>query len=353
MADDAVYGALTSCLSKYLIPDLPGRTLKRVIKVTLNRELYAADIAPVVMTNSAYTQFVLKIDFLQPRIKEWLSEMPEGQVNYRIILERIFILLGKQASRNLVAAIRLSRLGNQLPRKKNDRFSVNPKEQLKHALICEEFCEEKNYASSELAFLAGLQYDLLLTNFQKLKVSRSTLESFSLHFPESLKTAHIAYEIASRMGAFPFIEYAFPAAMTLGVGKVLAHAIYPKEGSAPSYAAFLAEIEKKTVMKWQYASLEEHKRFPLHLFEMSALAAQNYGFFKPIEPAIRFARESYYLKHSQPTLYPLALLLGIAESSAIGRPLRKTDSDGLVSLKINPAIIAQALSAVAAQGKKS
>src|SRR5690606_31287839 len=119
--------------------------LERVIGVTLNKERYAADLTPEVIANGAYAQFVLKVDFLQGRIKDWISEMPEGQADVRVLLERVFILLGKQASRNLIASIRLARLGNTLPKKKSERFSVNPKDQLKHGLYAEEFCETKNY----------------------------------------------------------------------------------------------------------------------------------------------------------------------------------------------------------------
>lgn len=352
MTDDALAGALSKALSKHLIPDLPGKTLRRVIKVTLDPVRYAGDLTPVVMENMLYVQYILKVDFLQPRIKEWLSEMPEGQVNYRVIIERIFNLLGKQASRNLIASIRLARLAFSLPRKKSERFAVNPQEQLKYALLCEDFCQTHNYAASELAFLAGLQYDFLFSNFQKLKVSRGTLESFQAHFPESLRVAHFAYEIASRMGSFPSIEHAFPAALCMGLGKILAYSLYPKEGTAPSYAGYLAELEKKGVMKWEFAELEEQKRFPLRLAELSALAAHNYGFFKGIEPAIRFSGEAYYLKTSQPKLYPLALILSLAECAAKGRPSRPRDLAALDALRVDPNIVAQAISAVTVQGKK-
>lgn len=351
MSLDEINSGLTRSLSQYLIPAMPGPTLESVIEMTLNRERYAGDLAPIVMSNPAYAQFVLKVDFLQTRVKAWISEMPEGQVNHRLILERIFILLGKQASRNLIASIRLARLGGQLPKKKSDRFSPNPREQLKQALICEEFCEFRNYASVELAFLAGLQFDFLQVAFQRAKAPRESMNAIGLQFIESLKAAHFAYEIGSRMGSFPSIEFAFPAALSLGLGKILAYPLYPKEGGGPSYAAFLAEVEKKTVLKWQFAEVEERKRFPLIPVELSALAVRNYGFFKRIEPAIRFSSEAFYLKKSQPKLYPLALLLGIAESVAAGKPVRANDLEGLKALKVNPGIIGEATRAVAGKGK--
>jgi hypothetical protein len=351
MSVEDVRPVLAQCLSQYLVPALPGPTLKRVIEMTLDKERYAGDFAPIVMDNSVYAQYVLKVDFLQTRVKEWIAEVPEGQTNYRVILERIFILLGKQASRNLIASIRLARIGNTLPRKKSERFSPNPKEQLKHALLCEEFCETNNYASSDLAFLGGLQFDLLLTNLVRLKASREVQEAFTTAFPQALKTAHFAYEIGSRMGSFPHSEYAFPAALSLGLGRILAYALYPKEGKT-SYAAFLTEVEKTTVYKWEFSDAQEKARFPLQASEISAMAAINYEFFKPIEPAIRFSSEAYFLKRLQPKLYPLSLLIGLAEYAALGRPPTPSMIEGLKGLRLNPAILQEAAKAVSGKGKK-
>lgn len=347
---DAVTTGLTESLSKYLIPAMPGPTLERVIEMTLDKERYAGDLTPIVMKNLVYAQLILKTDFLQSRVKEWIAEMPEGQTNYNVILERIFILMGKHTSRNLVAAIRLARLGNQLPRKKSERYNLNPKEQLKQAITTEGICEARNFAGSELGFIAGLQYDFLQTSLVRGKASRDVLNAFSVHFPESLRTAHFAYEIGSRMGSFPFSEFAFPAAMSLGLGKILAYALYPK-GDRLSYAAFLAEVEKKTVLKWEFAELEERMRFPITTTGLAALAVQNFGFFRKVEPAIRFSSEPYFLKKSQPKLFPLALLLGIAEAVSHGAPVRERDLEGLKSMRVNPSIIAAATKAVAGKGK--
>ncbi|MBS1962861.1 MAG: hypothetical protein JST04_11635 [Bdellovibrionales bacterium] len=319
--------------------------------MTLDKERYAGDLAPIVMDNSAYAQFILKVDFLQTRVKEWIAEVPEGQVNTRVILERIFILLGKQASRNLIASIRLARIGNTLPRKKSERFSPNPKEQLKQAIVCEEFCEARNYAGSDLAFLGGLQYDLLLTNLTRLKASREVQNAFPTAFSDGLKIAHFAYEIGARMGSFPHSEYAFSAGLSLGLGRALAYALYPKEGKV-SYAGFLAEVEKKNVMKWEFAALEERARFPLRPVELSALAAMNYGFLKRVEPAIRFSGEAYYLKRVQPKLYPLALLLGLAENGAAGIPPTPAMLEGLKGMRLPPTIVNEAAKAVSGKAKK-
>ena len=350
MSVEALRTNLSQCLSQYLVPGLPGPTLKRVIEMTLDTERYAGDLAPIVIDNSVYAQFVLKVDFLQTRIKEWVSEVPETQVNYQVILERIFILLGKHASRNLIASIRLARIGNTLPRKKSERFSPNPKEQLKSALFCEEFCETRNYAASDLAFLGGLQFDLLTMNLMRLKASREVQNMLPVVFTDALKTAHYAYEIGSRMGAFPQSEYAFSAGLSLGLGKILAFTLYPKEGT-PSYANFLAEVEKKTVYKWEFAALEENTRFPLRPVELSALAALNFGFLRSVEPAIRFSEEAYFLKRTQPKLYPLSLLIGLADCGATGKPPTPSMIDGLKGLGLDPGILKEAAKAVAGKGK--
>lgn len=340
---------LSQCISQYLVQGVPGPTLERVIEMTLHKERYAGEFAPIVLDNDVYSQLVLRVDFLQSRIKEWIAEMPEGQSNTRVILERIFTLLGKQASRNLIASIRVARIGGQLPRKKNERFIPNPKEQLKHALTCEEFCNDRNYASADIAFLAGLQYDLLWTSLIRGKASREVQNAFPILFADSLKIAHFAYELGSRMGSFPKSECAFAGGLSLGLGKILATALYPKEGKI-SYAGFLAELEKKTILKWEFKELEERTRFPVLPVELASIASLSFGFFNSIEPAIRYSSEAYFLKLIKPELHPLSFLLGVAEVLAAGRPLSADLLSAMKYMGLSTSVVAEAKQAVSSKG---
>jgi hypothetical protein len=174
---------------------------------------------------------------------------------------------------------------------------------------------------------------------------------FPTAFSDALRTAHYAYEIGARMGSFPYSEYTFSAGISLGLGKVLVYALYPKEGT-PSYANFLAEVEKKPVLKWEFAAIEERKRFPIRPVEISALAALNFGFLKRVEPAIRFSEEPYFLRKLQPKLYPLSLILGLADSASFGRPPSPSMLEGLKAMRINPSILNEAAKAVIGKNKK-
>lgn len=323
---------LANCITTYLQPAVPGPTLEGVIAVVANHELYPKDLAPAVWQNPAYVQFILRVDFLQNRINEWIAESPEGQANYPMILTRIFTLLGKQASRNLVACVRLNRILGVIPRKPGDRMPLLPKEQLKHAIAAEDFCLAKSFAFSETAFLGGLHFDFLQAAFTRSKASREALGAFPVQWLESLRTAHYAYEIGSRLKSFKWNHTVFAAALVIGVGKILMTALYPKELGTGSWAGLHAECEKLKYGRWVQFDLQEKKRFEVTHAELASLAASFWRFLGPVELAIRHYQNPYYLKARSPDQYTVSSILCLAHALAVGRPFQEVHHRTLKSL---------------------
>src|SRR6187397_1839961 len=107
MSDAALGIQLTKCITNYFEPSIPGTTLREELNIVSHPALYPKDIAGPVGRNQAPTHFVFRTDFLQARIKEWMEEAPEGKYIAQTILERTFTLLGRQASRNLVASVQV------------------------------------------------------------------------------------------------------------------------------------------------------------------------------------------------------------------------------------------------------
>lgn len=327
--------SLSKCITTYLQPCVPGPTLEGVLAVVANHDLYPRDLAPAVWHNPAYVQFILRVDFLQTRINEWIAESPEGQANYKVILQRIFTLLGKQASRNLVACIRLNRLLGVIPKKTQDRMPLQPNEQLKHAIAAEEFCQNKDFAFSEVAFTGGLYYDLLLASLTKAKASRDSLGAFQTQWAESLRTAHFAYEIGSKMKSFKGNDTLFAAGLLVGIGKILMTAIYPKELGAASWPGFLAECEKLKVGRWLHFELQEKKRFQTTHAELSSLFASYGKRLAPVEKAVRYYETPYYLKGRYPDLFIISAILCLANALSQGRPLGELHTRLLKSLGLS------------------
>jgi len=310
--------ALETSIPQYLIPCVPGATFRETMNLVLAPQHYAIDLAGPIDRNPAYSDWILRTDFLQSRIKEWMSESNEGQIKNRSILEKIFSLLGKQASRNLITCIQLNKIQGTLPRKAKDQFTAKPQEQLKHALAAEEYCSSREYAFSDVAFLGGLQYDFLTSVLTRVKASRDTQSAVAQQWVESLKTAGFAYEIASRMsGGFVHNDKVFSAALSIGIGKVLQIAHYPKEQGQSSYGAFLAELDKLKAGKFT-ALLKEEQRFEHPHWEWGSLFAMFFRFLMPVEKAIYFYLKPYELKKLYPDQYKVASVLHLAQGMAGG-----------------------------------
>lgn len=331
--------ALETSIAQYLTPCVPGSTFRETMQLVLAPQHYAIDLAGPIDRNPAYSNWILRTDFLQSRIKDWMSEAPEGQVNTRTILEKIFSLLGKQASRNLVACIQLNRVQGTLPRKPKDAFTAKPQEQLKYALAAEEYCTSREYAGSDMAFLGGLQFDFILSALIRAKASRDTQAAVATQWTESLKSAGFAYEIASRIqGGFKHNDKVFPAALSIGVGKILQIAHYPKDQGQSSYGAFLAEMDKLKFGKF-YSLLKEETKFEHAHWEWASLFATYFRFLEPIEKAVYFYLKPYELKKLYPDLYKVASVLHLAQGMASGVGFCGLKSEIMKDLGVNEEIL--------------
>ncbi len=331
--------ALETSIAQYLVPCVPGATFRETMRLVLAPQHYAIDLAGPIDRNPAYSDWILRTDFLQSRIKQWMSDAPEGQVQNRAILEKIFSLLGKQASRNLIACIQLNRIQGSLPRKAKDSFTAKPQEQLKYALAAEEYCTSREYASSDMAFLGGLQFDFLLANLVRAKASRDTQAAIATQWTESLKTAGYAYEIASKIsGGFNQNDKVFPAALSIGIGKVLQIAHYPKEQGQSSYGAFVSEIDKLKTGKY-FAALKEESKFEFAHWEWGSLFANFFRFLEPIEKAVYFYQKPYELKKLYPDLYKVASILHLAQGMSSGLGFCGLKNEMMKDLGINEEIL--------------
>ena len=80
--------ALETSIAQYLVPCVPGTTFRETMRLVLAPQHYAIDLAGPIDENPAYSDWILRTDFLQSRIKQWMSDSPEGQVHNRAILEK-------------------------------------------------------------------------------------------------------------------------------------------------------------------------------------------------------------------------------------------------------------------------
>jgi len=186
--------------------------------------------------NEFLTHFILRWDLLQPKLKEWREEFPEGRAPQALLLERTLLLIGKQAARNYIASLAVLKIAGRLPRKKSDRFQIQPAETVKYALKAEAFAEENGLPESGMAFLAGLHFDLLkaaLTAAQAPKEASSLIER---DWEEWVKRAFYASLLGTRGHGIKKGETLFSLALLMRLGRVVQSARAPREVDAKYFS---------------------------------------------------------------------------------------------------------------------
>ena len=303
-------------IEDYLQPSVLGKTMLATIKAAVDPDTRAQALVPLITDNQAYTHFLQKIDILQSRINEWNSDEAKTVNKDRVILERIFTLLGKQASKNTVACVRLNRMMGVAPRKESERMALNPKEQLKLAIAAEDFCIDQKLAYSGMAYLGGFHYDWLTGLMNKNKLPKDAITYVTEVWNNSFKTARIAYDLSRQLKSFKYDHYVFPAALTMNIGKVFMSIAHPKELDGKSWAIFMQEMDKFGEKKPEAMALFEKKKFPFTHNEYSAVFVSWFQILSPVEKAIYHYQDPYYLKNLDIDLYRLAAILSISSTLA-------------------------------------
>ncbi len=299
-----------------MMPSVAGASLRTIIQIHNNQEKRVRAMVPVFAKNPTFEHMLYKFNLLAERIETWAVEEEHNPERNRVILERTVGLLGKSATRNLAACIRLLRVQNGLPKKENDKFMLGPQDQLKYAIAAEELCQAGDMAFSEYAYEAGLHYDWLRAVLVYKKASKDTQGYLEKLWPEAIKTAKIAYALSTQMKSFELNHYVFGSALLMHLGKVLLSALYPKEMGEKSYAAFLTEVDKMKDKKYFAYHLLEKRRFAITHAELSSLYVVNMGLFGPAEKGICYYQNPNYIEAIDKKSFVLATVLSVAESLA-------------------------------------
>ncbi len=346
----------------YLRPAKQSPLVQQVLLSAVSPETTAHDMGVIVSENQAYLHFFQKLDILQVRITEWLTE-PEapGQKRDLIILERIVNLLGKHAVRNVVACLSMNRLAGTLPKKPNDVLTVSLKNQLKFALATEGFCQDHALAHTGWAFVGGYHYDVLKVILTKRKAPADVANSLDSVWSQGLKVAQIAYDLGRLLKNFSHDQRIFSAALVLPIGKILMSVLFPKELGAGSWNAFVTEAGKLKGSTQSVFLSSERRRFQTSQAEVSALYLSFFGLLSPIEKAVFFSQEPYYLKNIDRDLFKLSVLLSISQSIASATfeagkepylPLSSIQKKWLGEIKISEVDVMSIVREVARKGQK-
>lgn len=313
----------------------PGPTIHPVLRIlsdpqiptSLQTDLMAAHLAG----NQAFVHYLQNLDLLQRMNSEWsgLGGENNSESNDEIA-QRICRILGHTGARNSLLCLKMQiMLGQGLPKKAGESLRLDVAARLKFATEIEDLWLEKRWSHRYQAFIGGLHYDWLLSCLDKdKKIGRPIKGYLGEVWTQSLKIALVAQALGSLPQPFTLQEYVVPAALLMGIGRVLMAFNFPGGNGSPKWLDFQKEISKSKqgspLRNLTLQSVVERKRFPLTHNQFSALVASSFGYFNSVIPAIQHSRECYLLKQSHPDLYVLAVVLSTAEelvlTNEVGTP---------------------------------
>ncbi len=295
----------------YLEPMTPGPMIRDLLEASFDPEVQAPKLAEIIESNPLYSHYLQKLDILQEKVIQWRQDFPEEQGTERLT-RFIVVLLGPSAIRNAILAIWINRhAGQGLPRKEKVPFLVLPRMQLRYALALSDYCDEHQIAHSDLAYLAGLCFDWVAALLEKkggaVKSEKKYLEEI---FPEAVKSARLAYELAHIPKKMVLSRYIFPAVLLVHLGKVLMSASYGKDRSGGiGWKDFVKLCESHGPRSRLAYQVLEHQKFAWTHSDAAALCALVFSQLTPAESAIRFYLNPSMLQKADAEAYELALLM--------------------------------------------
>ncbi len=274
-------------------------------------------------SNPAQHHLAQSLDLFMVRLKKWEEELasqvekkPGEEAPKKTIYTgtQLIDTLGRSQVRNAMAMIALlSATDVKLPRSIKEKSSLKSPETIKFAIQAEEYCEENRLARSDQAFLGGLHWDWLLHAYWQGKgPSKEISAPMEGAWRDSLKFAHKAYELGSKVKSLKNSELLFGAALLLPLGKVWMQALYAK-----GMKDLLSEALKLNEKAALWTEFQESRRFEVTHRELASQLAAGLGFFTPVQEALRYYLEPYFISDENLALQRFAQVLHAAHSEMI------------------------------------
>lgn len=353
MSASSMADTLSALNRDYLQPMAPGGTIGRFLEASLDPDSRAPRLASIIEGNPLYSHSLQKLDILQDQIRKWREESPEDRETGRLT-RYIVVLLGPVLTLDAMLAIWLERHSPQgLPRKPQAAPHVlTPRARLRYALLAREYCEGNDLPDPRLAYLAGLAYDRISLLIDcRAGAARSERNYLEETWNEAIRASRIAHELAAIPTHLLLSRHAFAACLLAYLGKVLMALSFPGSAGGPGWKDFLRHCASHGAMAETAWSLLEPRAFAFTHSEAAALCALRMPWLAPAAGAIRFHREPYLLRSSDPEGFGLGAVLCAAVTLAAARPLSPRQREWLASEGIPEEALPRALAR--ASGKAS
>jgi hypothetical protein len=300
-----------------------------VIQAAGQEDVRAEDLAPLLVTDPKYRNYLFAQTFLAERMSEWLTENDGMPNRDRILLDRLLRLLGKIPVRNLVACAQMESLLGDAAKKKSGaggpapgpgkdegKITVTPSAVIPYALAAEAYCQDKGWVHPDHAFSAGLHYDWLVALLKKRGAPPDEKTALDAAFKEGIATGGMAYELGQRVGKVQHGKFLFASGMLLPIGKALMASIFPTSLGDRAWGKFAKSIDQAGDLAFDLLRYTEHRTFPITHAELSSLIANFGALLRVAEKAIYYYHEPYQLKKLNPDLFQLSSVLAVAARMA-------------------------------------
>lgn len=204
------------------------------------------EIFDVICSKPELIEGLARVDSLSKRWKAWVEEFPKGQARPRVLLERVFYLLGKRGFRNLICALERADLPTQL-KVPEGPVRASTTEFLPTALQLEQFCTDKKLQETDRLFIVGLWVDYFMGRLKDLPAAegidaKAITQALTTEIAEATRLVQIyleksKLEFQSIVGG----EHPLYAFLVWGIAKAIMHGVYSKAKGDGSYVSYLKE----------------------------------------------------------------------------------------------------------------
>jgi HD-like signal output (HDOD) protein len=181
---------------------------------------------------------------------------------------------------------------------------------LKYALKTEELLAGNKDAHPDMAYVAGLLFDILVLLAQELASDKKKAVAYIDHvYTHGVRTAQIGVELAKSLPDFAYSRYVFSSCLVHDVGKCLLAIL------SPEYLPYIDEAGKRNLPR-AVRHFAEAQRFGIHHAMLGSLVCNAYQMLRPVERAILFHHEPFHLKSGNKNLFQLCSLICLATNMA-------------------------------------
>jgi HD-like signal output (HDOD) protein len=248
-------------------------------------------------------------------------------------LNHVILLLGMQRARNLVVAHKLATAAERSYPKSSvlDPQTFTAENYLKRAIEAEEYCKTNRIEFAEIAFSAGLIYDWIFEIIERgSKNPKAAKDHLDGLWKQALVTAKISSSLGKRIQSFPYQKFCFAAGLSCTAGNGLMALLFEDWTGTKFQGSPEAQI------------IQEREKYGVSPEELLSLIVSFFPVLRPMEKAIRFYREPYFLKDIDRQLYQLAVMINIAAATSSSGKIDSTQKKWLKDIKLTERDLAQA-----------